>query len=181
MTEGRRSSAALLLFAAVLAAIPERAGVAGEGRLLGMFGDWGAQTFVERGKTGCSMWSRPKKKEGRYKKRGEVFAYVTHRPWAKRLNEVSFSIGYTFKKDSEVKVTIGKRTFVLFTDGGSAWTREAKDDRALVAAMRRGVTMVVRGISSRGTRTTDTYSLKGFTKAHNAINKACKVKWRAPR
>ena len=31
----------------------------------------------------------------------------------------------------------------------------------------------VEGVSSRGTLTTDTYSLSGFTKAHNAIDKAC--------
>jgi len=31
----------------------------------------------------------------------------------------------------------------------------------------------VRGISSRGTRTTDTYSLSGVTAAMNEIDKAC--------
>ena len=33
--------------------------------------------------------------------------------------------------------------------------------------------MVVRGVSSRGTQTTDTYSLSGFTAAYRAINTAC--------
>ena len=33
--------------------------------------------------------------------------------------------------------------------------------------------MVVKGASSRGTATTDTYSLIGVTKAHGAIDKAC--------
>ena len=32
------------------------------------------------------------------------------------------------------------------------------------------------GTSSRGTQTTDTYSLKGFTAAYKAINTACGVK-----
>ena len=45
----------------------------------------------------------------------------------------------------------------------------------MVEAMRRGATMIVEGISSRGTHTKDTYSLTGFTAAHNAINEACKV------
>jgi hypothetical protein len=36
--------------------------------------------------------------------------------------------------------------------------------------------MTVKGTSSRDTLTLDTYSLKGFTAAHNAANKACKVK-----
>ena len=34
-------------------------------------------------------------------------------------------------------------------------------------------TMVVRGVSKRDTKTTDTYSLSGFTRAHGAIGKAC--------
>jgi hypothetical protein len=33
--------------------------------------------------------------------------------------------------------------------------------------------MIVDGVSSRGTSTHDTYSLLGFTAAHNAINKTC--------
>ena len=35
--------------------------------------------------------------------------------------------------------------------------------------------MTVKGISGRGTKTTDTYSLKGFTAAYRTIGKACKV------
>jgi hypothetical protein len=39
--------------------------------------------------------------------------------------------------------------------------------------MRAGSTMVVKGTSARGTRTTDTYSLKGVSAALDAIDKAC--------
>ena len=35
--------------------------------------------------------------------------------------------------------------------------------------------MIVDGVSSKGTKTTDTYSLSGFTKARKAIDKACKM------
>jgi hypothetical protein len=34
----------------------------------------------------------------------------------------------------------------------------------------------VHGVSSRGTKTTDTYALAGFTAALNAINQACGMK-----
>jgi hypothetical protein len=36
--------------------------------------------------------------------------------------------------------------------------------------------MTVEGISSRGTKTTDVFSLSGFTAAYNAITRACKAK-----
>jgi len=42
--------------------------------------------------------------------------------------------------------------------------------------MRAGGELVVKGVSTRGTLTTDTYSLKGFTAAWKAINTACDVK-----
>ena len=44
----------------------------------------------------------------------------------------------------------------------------------LLAAMKRGNTMIVTGTSSRGTLTTDRYSLSGITAAIEAIGKACK-------
>ena len=47
-------------------------------------------------------------------------------------------------------------------------------DRAIVAAMKAGRQMIVRGTSTRGTLTTDTYSLSGFSAALAAIDKACK-------
>ena len=145
-------------------------------KVLGLFGDWGAQTFVEGKNTGCSIWSQPTKDEGKYSKRGPIYAYVTHRPWDKRLNEVSFSAGYEYKKDSTVQVLIGGQKFTLFTDGETAWSRSPKDDLALVDAMRRGNSMTITGVSSRGTQTTDTYSLTGFSKAFETIGKACNVK-----
>jgi hypothetical protein len=40
--------------------------------------------------------------------------------------------------------------------------------------MKRGSKMTVVGVSSRGTKTTDTYSLAGFTKAKNLMDKTCK-------
>ena len=145
-------------------------------KVLGLYGDWGAQTFTEGKNVGCSIWSQPIRDEGKYKKRGAIYAYVTHRPWDKRLNEVSFAAGYTYKKDSAVRVRIGGERFTLFTDGSAAWTRSPADDKALIGAMRRGNSMIVTGMSSRGTQTTDTYSLKGFTKAYGRIERACKVK-----
>ena len=49
-------------------------------------------------------------------------------------------------------------------------------DAKLVRAMRRGKKLMIRGVSQRGTKTTDRFSLTGFTAAHKAISKACKAK-----
>ena len=140
---------------------------------VGVFGDWSAFQFSEDGNPACYMSSEPTKATGDYKKRGEVFAIVTHRPAEKRIGEVSIMAGYIYKKDSTVAVAIGKQGFELFTQEDGAWALDAAADKKLVQAMRKGNRMVVKGTSTRGTLTTDTYSLKGFTKAYRAIGKAC--------
>ena len=140
---------------------------------LGDFEDWNAYQFTEDGNIACYMASVPKKAEGNYTKRGDVYAIVTHRPAESRRDEVSFIAGYSYKKDSSVAVLIGEETFTLFTQDDGAWAPDKEADAALVAAMIKGREMAVRGTPSRGTETIDTYSLNGFTKAYQAINKAC--------
>ena len=97
-------------------------------------------------------------------------------PWAKKNNVVSFLAGYNYKKDSEARALVGGAKFILFTDKDVAWARTPTQDKALVGAMRRGATMTLDGLSGRSTRTTDVYSLTGFSKAHDVINRICKVK-----
>lgn len=140
---------------------------------LGTFRDWNAQAYSEGGGRVCNIWSNPKKEEGNYTRRGDVFAFVAHRPAEGRRNEISFQIGYTFKNGSELSAAIGGRTFSLFTEGGSAWLRSVEEDDAMVAAMKAGSTLVIRGTSSRGTATKDTFSLSGFTAAMRAIDQEC--------
>ncbi len=139
---------------------------------IGVYGDWRAYS---EGAT-CYMGAEPRKAEGKYKLRDQPYALVSHRAGGKSLGVIEIGAGYTYKKGSEADVTIGDKSFRLFTDGGGAWARDARTDRALVAAMKGGKSMVVKGTSSRGTLTTDTYSLTGFTVAYAAIGKACKVK-----
>ncbi|NQV84617.1 MAG: hypothetical protein HQ494_12445 [Rhodospirillales bacterium] len=147
-----------------------------EAKLLGTFGDWEAYTESDGGKPVCYLGSQPKTSVGKYKTRGEVYVLITHRPAENSFGVVSVRAGYAFMKDSEAIITIGTDSFRLFTDIGHAFAKDKKADTALVKSMIRGAGMVVRGTSSRGTKTTDTYSLKGFTAAWKSINAACKAK-----
>lgn len=69
---------------------------------------------------------------------------------------------------------IGKREIALQFDGDKGWPVLPSEDSRAVNAMKAGSKMTIRGISSRGTKTSDSYSLLGFTAAYNAITKACK-------
>lgn len=145
--------------------------------LIGQYGDWSAHSYKENGQNVCFMASKPSKDEGNYTRRGDILAFITHRKADGTKNEFSYAAGYPYKADSEVKVSIdNKWKFTLFTDGENAWTAGPGEDKKLIDAIRRGSKMVVTGYSKRGTKTTDTYSLKGSSKAHEAINSACGVK-----
>jgi hypothetical protein len=163
-----------LLFFLVLVAVPA---LASEPKLLSTHGDWSAYSFQENGGAVCYMASQPKKSEGNYKKRDQVFALVTHRPSENTKNVFSFIAGYTYKAGSEVTVTFDdKQNFTLFTNKDMAWAKDADTDNKITDAIRKGSRMVVKGQSMRGTLTTDTFSLKGTGGAHDAIGQACKVK-----
>ena len=161
-----------LLFATLMLAAPD---VAKAQTVLGTHGNWEALTEKEDGKPVCYMGSTPTKATGKYKKRGDSYVLITHRPVDSSTNVVSVQAGYSYKPGSETEITVGKKKFKLFTDGGHAFAYDSKTDNELVKSMIRGTVMIVRGTSSRGTLTKDTYSLKGFTAAYKAISRACKV------
>jgi invasion protein IalB len=163
-----------LLFALSLAALwPATVALAApQQKPLGTFGDWAA--VADGGdKRLCYIGSAPKKAEGKYTTRGDAHVLVTHRPADKVKGEVSVSAGYPYKEGKDAEADIDGKKFKLFTRGENAWAYDAAEDRAMVAAMKAGKQLIVRGTSSRGTATTDTYSLSGFSAALAAIDKAC--------
>ena len=140
---------------------------------LGDFNDWSAFRFTENGAKACFMASQPIKAEGNYKERGDIYALVTHWPADNARDEVSIVAGYKYKDESFVNLSIGGTKFRLFTRDDVAWTPNADEDGRLVKSMIKGAKMVVQGTSWRGTKTKDTYSLKGFTAAYKKINEIC--------
>jgi len=163
-----------LLFAMTGAALLAMAGTsfAQSPEQIGKSGSWSAMKFDESGSAACYILSEPSRKEGNYTRRGDVYVLVTHRPAQNSFGIVSFTAGYDFKPNSSVEVEIDGQGFTLYTQGNTAWAQE-DDDARLVAAMKTGKTMIVRGTSTRGTDTVDTYSLTGFGKALETIDATC--------
>jgi len=92
-------------------------------------------------------------------------------------SELSIYTGYPYKAGSKVNLVVdGGKTFELYTHEETAWAQNANEDLQIAEAMRSGNAMVITGTSSRGTMTTDRYSLSGFTAAHKAIDAACPKK-----
>lgn len=135
--------------------------------------DWGAYVAdVDGGKT-CYILAKPTSQEPKGVNRDPTYFFVTARPKDGVRNQVSVSIGYPFGSGSKATVEIGSEAFSLFTENDKAWVENVEDQDRLVAAMRAGSTMTVKGTSQRGTNTTDSYSLSGVTAAFAKINESC--------
>jgi invasion protein IalB len=139
--------------------------------------DW--SVFVEDNPTQCWIVSSAKEsvntKGGRVVavNRGDTLMFVSFWPGAGKLGEVSFTGGYPYGDGATVSIEIGANKFEMFTTGENAWAASAEEDNKIISAMRRGAEAVVTGVSSRGTKTQDTISLRGFTKALDDATKRC--------
>lgn len=160
---------ALAAFAPI--AIP--AAHAAEPNLVATHGKLSVYTVEEGGAKVCYMYSEPTEDKGNYTRRGQISALITNRPAEGTKNVFSYIAGYPYKTGSDVTLKIGDETFTLFTQDDTAWAPDAATDDKITDAMRKGSSMVVKGTSSRGTDTVDTFDLKGSGAAHDAITKEC--------
>ena len=138
--------------------------------------DWGAYRYDDSAGRICFISSIPEESNGNYdpNNRGETRVFVSHGPDKTERNVVQIVAGYRYKPQSDVMVNIDGKKFTLFTIEDRAYATSEEDDLRMISSMKRGSKMTVIGISSRGTKTTDRYSLSGFTKTKSVIDKTCK-------
>jgi hypothetical protein len=144
--------------------------------LLGQYGEWGAYTATSNGKKICFAIAKPTSSETTppNRPRNPVFMFVSTRPADKVTNEVSVIVGYPFKSGSEASVDVGSTSYALYTQQDGAWIKNATEEAQMVAAMRAGDSAVLKGVSAKGTQSSDTFSLKGLTQALDRVAQDCK-------
>jgi Invasion associated locus B (IalB) protein len=144
--------------------------------LIGQFGTWGAYTATPNGKKVCFALAKPtsSKTNPPNRPRDPAYAFVSTRPSEKVFNEVSVMIGYALKPGSESTVEVGGASYAMYTQGDGLWIKNAAEEERMVEAMRRAGEAVVKGVSAKGTETTDTFSLKGLSQALDRIAQDCK-------
>jgi len=154
------------------------AAVAGgaEPTLIGQYGTWGAYTAMPNGKKVCFALAKPSssKTNPPNRPRDPAYAFVSTRPAEKVNNEVSVMIGYALKPGSESTLEVGGATFAMYTQGDGLWIKNAAEEERMVEAMRKSADAVVKGISAKGTETTDTFSLKGLAQALDRLAQDCR-------
>jgi hypothetical protein len=154
------------------------AAVAGgaEPTLIGQYGTWGAYTAMPNGKKVCFALAKPasSKTNPPNRPRDPAYAFVSTRPAEKVTNEVSVMIGYTLKPGSESTLEVGGASFAMYTQGDGLWIKNAAEEERMVDAMRKASDVVVKGVSAKGTETTDSFSLKGLAQALDRLAQDCR-------
>jgi hypothetical protein len=152
------------------------AAVPAEPTLIGQFGTWGAYTATPNGKKVCFALAKPSssKTNPPNRPRDPAYAFVSTRPAEKVTNEVSVMIGYTLKPGSESTLEVGGASYAMYTQGDGLWIKNAAEEERMVDAMRKASDVVVKGVSAKGTETTDTFSLKGLSQALDKLAQDCK-------
>ena len=144
--------------------------------LIGQFGTWGAYTATPNGRKVCFALAKPSssKTNPPNRPRDPAYAFVSTRPAEKVINEVSIMIGYALKPGSESSLEVGGSSYAMYTQGDGLWIKNAAEEEQMVSAMRKSAEVTVKGVSAKGTETTDVFSLKGLSQALDRLAQDCK-------
>jgi hypothetical protein len=138
-------------------------------KALGKFDDWIAATHLESGQTVCYAFTRAKTSAPNLPGRTDVVLTVTERPSGR--DAVAFSAGFEYPKSAAVTVQVDTTGLDFYTVQRNAF---ARDGKAAVSAFEKAGQALARSPGPRdGQVVADTFSLRGFSAAYAAINKAC--------
>ncbi len=168
-------SCAVLVLSLIVGGTPvlaqQRAGAAAGGpRSIGTFQDWQAATHGEGAQMVCYAATRAKNSAPAVAGRGDVLLTVTHR--SNLRDAVSIGAGFAYAANAEVKVEVGPAKFDFYTAQRAAFARNGGQ---VVGSFARAAQAMAKSPGPRG-EVVDSFSLKGFSSAYAAINKACPAK-----
>jgi invasion protein IalB len=156
-----------------LAAPAKKPAASAAPKSIGTFTAWTAWTATDSTGLICYVSAEPTSSLPKGANRDPIHFLVVDRKGLGTRNEVQTLMGYPIKQGSKPTAAIDGRAYPMIPDGSGAWLASAADEPGFVAAMKAGRSLVVKATSTRGTDTTDTYSLSGVTAALDAANKAC--------
>jgi len=142
---------------------------------LGSYGEWGAYAAQSGRSRTCYALGQPKERAPKAKlKDTSAYIFISTRPVENIHNEVAINLGYPTKDGSAAIADIDGESYELITKGTNAWVKDQSREREFVGAMRGGAKLIIKAASSKGTSTTDSYSLKGLSDALARAVQECK-------
>lgn len=145
----------------------------GKPALVASFGDWGAYVASAGKAKTCYALAEPKERLPSGLKRDKAYVFVSTRTGEGVSNELSVIMGFDVKGDSTPRGEIGPTGFDMVAQKDKLWVRNAAEEGHMLDAMRKGQRLQVKAMSSRGTATTDNYSLAGLSQALDRVRKEC--------
>lgn len=144
---------------------------------LGKYKSWTALSATSAEGKVCYALGTPASTLPKKAARDKIYVLISVWPGRGVRDEVQIVPGYLYKEGEAVTAQVGNRRVEFFSrndgKGGSAWVKNVDDELPLVRAMRAGSTMTVNGVSKKGTKTTDTYSLSGIAGALDRAHREC--------
>ena len=140
---------------------------------IGDFKDWSAYSASEGAGAVCFAMSKPSSVDPSPDGYSQAYLYLTHRPAENVSNELNLVAGFEFAPDQPATLTVGGKSFDLFTQKDAAWLLDATKNDDLAGAMRAGSSVVVQGTTDKGILVEETFSLSGATAASKAISASC--------
>ncbi len=161
--------------------------------LVGSYGDWKVYHTGSGKSKICYLLAEPKSREPADAKSEKAYAFISERPAEHVRNEVSFVMGFEVANAADLKekrkghkpkkgeseagfdptATIGDSQFDLAPKGSDLWVKNPAEESKVIEEMRKGANLVIKAASKKGRKTTDTYSLTGFSQAIDKALKDC--------
>lgn len=145
------------------------AAMAAPSRLIIARGAWAA---FDRGRA-CEALARPTLAPG--KKDAQPYVAIAFDRGGGRQGQLFVQLRRPSRAGSTVILTIGGEPFLLVARGASAWSKDARQEAAILAAMRGSGGMRLEARDAAGRRMTDRYLLDGAPTAIDAAAAACSL------
>jgi Invasion associated locus B (IalB) protein len=136
--------------------------------------DWAVFTTKSGGDTLCYVRSFAQDKAPKNVDHGDVIFFVSIWKSNRSERQPSMMTGYTLKATPPPKARVGSTRITMYADGDEAFIEELRDEKKLIAAMKKGSLLRVEARSKRGTATTYEFSLSGITAALQKADALCK-------
>lgn len=102
-----------------------------------------------------------------------AYATISHWPERKVRGAVHVVLSREVADTSAVRLAVGGKRFDLVAKGRNAWSKGARDDAAIIAALRSAARMSVSARAAKGGTFTDRYTLAGAATAIDAATVGC--------
>lgn len=132
----------------------------------------GAWASFDRGRA-CEALARPIAKPG--KRDAQPYLAVAFDRGGPRLGQLFARLRRPARAGSSVLLTIGDQPFLLAARGNEAWSKDAAQEAAILAAMRTAGGLRIEARDMAGRRMADRYLLDGAPTAIDAAAAACSL------